>query len=67
MVRLAGCLPRSKEAAGRGLQRRARAESLPRKRVRSEFTRKVGVIEGRKINAHVAFHSVMSGQPRFSG
>ena len=33
MVRLGGCLPRSDEAAGRGLQRGARAESLPLQRL----------------------------------
>jgi len=33
MARLGGCLPRSNEAAGRGLQRGARAESLPLQRL----------------------------------
>jgi hypothetical protein len=35
--------------------------------VRSELTQTVGVIEGKKINVHAAFHRVLSGQLRFLG
>jgi hypothetical protein len=56
---------RRRQAGACNDERQRQARDRACQRVRSEFTRKVGVIESRKTNVHIAFHRVMSGQLQF--